>query len=655
MRKSLILVSILLASIFFSLDLSPPVDAQGVSPNPTVVLDCDEVGGFDLFTYDGIGSRIAFQCSLENPTQYLEDIDVSLYGISPQYDLGSYVQQSFYIIHNNTIIGPTDGNNNVIVNVDAYDSTNFSVAFWEDYGDIYWDGRDSSNGNGTLSSPMPPNFVTVNAKVVGASGMPCTTCPNQEDNVTMVYNEAIYVKADYGNVTSSISYNSTASNNTDGLPNLQGSFVLELLPKYAPSTVQSFTNHVANGRYDGTVFHRVIDQFMIQGGDIECGLYPITNSNCTPGTGGYSASPYPYEIHDDLTHIPYALSMAQIQDVNQGEPWYHIEETYNGTSASNGGDTLMKIVLNGNTSLAWSFVKITLSVGDNVYTCSVAAGDDCSISQQAGDNDNAWEPGEYIFLSEGTEEICSAQGCALEISVTNNGNTLSSHGGGSQFFIVDKDSPQSHLNGLHSIFGNVIVGYEDIDYISQVQTDSSDGPLDEVVIFDMDIIEWPQTTENEGSYGNNTYDNNTNDTLDSDDDGVPDSEDPFPNDANETHDDDNDGVGNNSDAFPQDANETHDDDGDGVGNNSDDFPQDPDETTDTDGDGVGDNSDADPDDPSVRIPADLEINVTDTALYVLAAAFLLMAVALVVNRRKKPPEVMGASEVYDSDTIWNES
>ena len=93
----------------------------------------------------------------------------------------------------------------------------------------------------------------------------------------------------------------------------------------------------------------------------------------------------------------------------------------------------------------------------------------------------------------------------------------------------------------------------------------------------------------------------------------------------------------------------------GVGNNSDDFPQDPDETTDTDGDGVGDNSDADPDDPSVRIPADLEINVTDTALYVLAAAFLLMAVALVVNRKKKPPEVMGASEVYDSDTIWNES
>ena len=97
-------------------------------------------------------------------------------------------------------------------------------------------------------------------------------------------------------------------------------------------------------------------------------------------------------------------------------------------------------------------------------------------------------------------------------------------------------------------------------------------------------------------------------------------------------------------------------DGDGVGNNSDAFPQDPEETTDTDGDGVGDNSDADPDDPEVRNPADLEINVTDRAIYVLAASLLFMAVVLlVVNRKKRPPQVVGASEVFDSDSIWNES
>ena len=92
--------------------------------------------------------------------------------------------------------------------------------------------------------------------------------------------------------------------------------------------------------------------------------------------------------------------------------------------ATGADDTLIKMQMTGKDTLAWSFVKITLSVGDNVYTCSVAAGDDCAISQQAGDNDNAWEPGEYVFLSEGTAEICSAQGCDVGISVTNGGHTV---------------------------------------------------------------------------------------------------------------------------------------------------------------------------------------------------------------------------------------
>jgi hypothetical protein len=91
---------------------------------------------------------------------------------------------------------------------------------------------------------------------------------------------------------------------------------------------------------------------------------------------------------------------------------------------SEGADTLIKMQMTGRDDLAWAFVKITLSVGDNVYTCSVAAGDDCTITQAAGSNDNAWEPGEYVFLAEGTEEICSEQGCNVDISVTHNGRTV---------------------------------------------------------------------------------------------------------------------------------------------------------------------------------------------------------------------------------------
>jgi peptidyl-prolyl cis-trans isomerase A (cyclophilin A) len=45
-----------------------------------------------------------------------------------------------------------------------------------------------------------------------------------------------------------------------------GDFVLELYPDKAPKTVENFLRYVADKHYDGTVFHRVMDNFMIQGG-----------------------------------------------------------------------------------------------------------------------------------------------------------------------------------------------------------------------------------------------------------------------------------------------------------------------------------------------------------------------------------------------------
>jgi len=110
-------------------------------------------------------------------------------------------------------------------------------------------------------------------------------------------------------------------------------------------------------------------------------------------------------------------------------------------------DTLVKMQLTGKDDLAWSFVKITVSVGDNVYTCSVVAGDDCQISQAAGDNDNVWEPGEYLFLSEGTNDICSEAECQLHISVTHNGRTVAGDGVSGQGGNVGSGSVDGSSNG----------------------------------------------------------------------------------------------------------------------------------------------------------------------------------------------------------------
>ncbi len=50
------------------------------------------------------------------------------------------------------------------------------------------------------------------------------------------------------------------------------SIVMELFPKKAPNTVKNFLNYVNSGFYNGTIFHRVIDGFMIQGGGFQPGL-----------------------------------------------------------------------------------------------------------------------------------------------------------------------------------------------------------------------------------------------------------------------------------------------------------------------------------------------------------------------------------------------
>ena len=132
-------------------------------------------------------------------------------------------------------------------------------------------------------------------------------------------------------------------------------------------------------------------------------------------------------------------------------------EDANDETGPGADDTLVRMQLTGKDDLAWSFIKITVSVGDNVYTCSVIAGDDCQISQVAGDDDNAWEPGEYLFLSEGTDDICSEAECLLQISVTHNGRTVAGDGVSGQGGNVGSGS-----GGLTNV-NFIITGFDEIN------------------------------------------------------------------------------------------------------------------------------------------------------------------------------------------------
>ena len=129
-------------------------------------------------------------------------------------------------------------------------------------------------------------------------------------------------------------------------------------------------------------------------------------------------------------------------------------------------DTLIKMQMTGKDELSWAFVKITISIGDNVYTCSVLEGDDCEISQAAGDNDNVWEPSEYLFLKEGTEDICDGNICPVTISITNGGRSV----GGSPLILVDGASGGSSVSDSSSTGGTTVTTESCSDVFAVIET-----------------------------------------------------------------------------------------------------------------------------------------------------------------------------------------
>lgn len=60
-----------------------------------------------------------------------------------------------------------------------------------------------------------------------------------------------------------------AANPRVTLATSEGNIVLELYPQYAPKTVANFLQYVKDKHYDGTIFHRVIENFMVQGGGFD--------------------------------------------------------------------------------------------------------------------------------------------------------------------------------------------------------------------------------------------------------------------------------------------------------------------------------------------------------------------------------------------------
>jgi peptidyl-prolyl cis-trans isomerase A (cyclophilin A) len=92
-----------------------------------------------------------------------------------------------------------------------------------------------------------------------------------------------------------------------------GDIVVELYPDKAPKTVENFLQYVNDKHYGGTVFHRVIDGFMIQGGGFTADLKQKP-----------TRPPIPLEAKNGLKNDKYTIAMARTSDPNSATAQFFI-------------------------------------------------------------------------------------------------------------------------------------------------------------------------------------------------------------------------------------------------------------------------------------------------------------------------------------------
>ena len=98
----------------------------------------------------------------------------------------------------------------------------------------------------------------------------------------------------------------------------KGNIKIELDEAKAPESVRNFVEHVKRGHYDGTVFHRVIKGFMIQGGGFEPGM----NQKQT-------GKPIRNEANNGLKNARYTLAMARTSDPHSATAQFFINAADN--------------------------------------------------------------------------------------------------------------------------------------------------------------------------------------------------------------------------------------------------------------------------------------------------------------------------------------
>lgn len=216
-----------------------------------------------------------------------------------------------------------------------------------------------------------------------------------------------------------------------------GDITVLLYPDEAPKAVENFVVHAKNGYYDGIIFHRVINDFMIQGGD------PTGT-----GRGGESiwGESFEDEFSGKLHNFRGALSMANSGTNTNGSQFFIVQCAEPLTDST--AESYM---------LQWTVNKFQWQLNTSPVEGAQALMNE--LNQKLTDYQQNGLPQELL------DEYLPAVERYKEVGGT------------------------PHLDYKHTVFGQVISGMDVVDAIAGVETGSGDKPKEDVTILGIEVNE----------------------------------------------------------------------------------------------------------------------------------------------------------------------
>jgi len=230
------------------------------------------------------------------------------------------------------------------------------------------------------------------------------------------------------------------------LTTTHGDITIRVFPEIAPNAVENFVTHCENGYYDEVIFHRVMEDFMIQSGD--------PNGN---GTGGESiwGGKFDDELSDNLHHFRGAVSMAN-SGVNTNGSQFFIVHSDDKLQESNLASTM----------LSWYYNEVNHQLNETAY-----------LKDYSEAELNA-------LLTELNSGLADAQANGVSEEFESRYRTAA------EKYIEVGGTP--FLDYSYTVFGQVVEGMDVVDSIAAVEVEASSTgelskPVEEVYIISASV------------------------------------------------------------------------------------------------------------------------------------------------------------------------